>query len=179
MIKNRNKGGNSQNTKKITQLYHLKGYNTLNKIYLSYRGDTFIFKKNISSNVTNNISEEDSDDDHDNDKLFLNGDSDDDEENENVELKKKNSDKNSCDNKSTSTCLNNEIETKNIPTQIKKKSKYDSDKIIIYEDITELPSDICSSLLANEEIEQINTGVPDYDFGIYVNNIIHNKNKNK
>ncbi|CRG95611.1 conserved Plasmodium protein, unknown function [Plasmodium gallinaceum] len=169
-------------TEKITKLYNLKNYNSLNKIYLISCGNNFIFKNNKSFNSINNIQnenniKEDDSDNEDDDKLVLNADSDDNEGNESIEEKKINSDKNIYDNKSTSTNLNYNLEAKNIPTQYKKRSKYDSDKIIIYEDITELPRDICNLLLTDDEIEQINTGVPDCDFGNYVNNITHNKKK--
>ncbi|SBT72483.1 conserved Plasmodium protein, unknown function [Plasmodium malariae] len=179
---------NIKNAVKSTHilLYHLKGYNTAYKKYVCAYGKNFIVHKNQFSIYAKNksdecnTSEEHSDDD--NDKLFLN-DNESENDAEEEQEQKYSKTKRPCNNSENSDQINKHISDKqnfneqviNSPTEITKKSKYDSDVILIYEDLPHLSSDMLSPHLSEEEIEQVNSGIPDFPYDNYSNNIAYNK----
>lgn len=49
-------------------------------------------------------------------------------------------------------------ESDNKSAHLRKRHKYDPDTVVIYNDVIDLPPDICTPPLSEEEIEQVNSG---------------------
>lgn len=77
------------------------------------------------------------------------------------------------DRKANLSDRKNQIEqNSNQSSERKKKSIYDADHITIYDDILDLPDNLLSQPLTNEEIEHVNSGGADLNLGSYQNTIV-------
>ncbi|KEG03233.1 conserved Plasmodium protein, unknown function [Plasmodium vinckei vinckei] len=153
----------------------IRKYNSINNHFVNFKNNKLIvFERKKFSNYQNNqINEnkqnENSSDDE-NDKLILNDDSD-------------NDDDDVTEQKDESASYNSDkpdYEQINPPKLMRmKKSKYDSDVVIICEEGMELPEEMRHRMLSEEEIEQINLGIPNLELYRYSNNIVYSTKENK
>ncbi|GAW83125.1 hypothetical protein, conserved [Plasmodium gonderi] len=203
------KSYNAENSKILKQkgfcslILHLRGIRPVNKQWImkTYMNN-FITQQNTFSTYVS-LKEEENDEngcqsDGDNDMLVLN-DNDDDESDE-MEISEVKTSTNNCliDKSKMDECKNGEniydtnlvnklkihsqscSKGSNISnTHLRKKNKYYSDNIVIYDNIIDLPSDLCTCHISEEEIEQINLGGYDLSLGEYATTIVYSKRVNK
>ncbi|SBT78977.1 conserved Plasmodium protein, unknown function [Plasmodium ovale] len=140
--------------------------------------DFFTFRKRTISSYTNEETEgKDRSEDHtdeDSDKLFLNENSE--EEGNEVELVLEVEDKGTINNIEPGSTNGG---TLNAPVKTRKKSKYDSDVVIIYDDTEDFPGGMFTSHLSEEEIDQVNSGGSGFACDDYSSKIIYDMKKKK
>ncbi|CDU85187.1 conserved Plasmodium protein, unknown function [Plasmodium yoelii] len=156
----------------------VRKYNSVNSHFVNFKNNKLIIfdRKHFSNYKNNQINENEQNEnnsDDENDKLILNDNSDSDDND--IAEQNDGSINYNCDTVHTNKPDHEEINTSK-PMRIK-RSKYDSDVVIICEDEMELTERMGSQTLSEEEIEQINSGIPNLELDRYSNNIVYNTKK--
>ncbi|VWU52162.1 conserved protein, unknown function [Hepatocystis sp. ex Piliocolobus tephrosceles] len=160
-------------------LYQVEKYTTINKkCFNSYKNYSILYKNNFGTYNNENITiknENNDKDNNDEDDEKFNLDDSSDEEIESLkyhdEITQQNNDVNQTEKKYNNKEIQNNV------MKMKKKSKYDSDVVIIYDDISKLPNNMVTTYLSEEEIEEVNTGVSNLIGDDYHSMVVFNKKK--
>ncbi|CAD2107384.1 hypothetical protein YYG_00776 [Plasmodium vinckei petteri] len=173
---------NVKNVLKKVDLFtqFVRKYNSINNHFVKFKNNKLIvFERKKFSNYQNNqINENEQNEnssDDENDKLILNDNSDNDDD----DVTEQNDESASYDSETPHT-NKPDYEQINPPKLMRmKKSKYDSDVVIMCEEGMELIEEMGHRMLSEEEIEQINSGIPNLELDRYSNSIVYSTKKNK
>ncbi|CAA9990517.1 conserved Plasmodium protein, unknown function [Plasmodium knowlesi strain H] len=66
-------------------------------------------------------------------------------------------------------------QSNNETAHLRKRNKYDPDTVVMYNDVTELPPNMCTPLLSEEEIEQVNSGGGESSLEKYSCTVVYGK----
>ncbi|VTZ66677.1 conserved Plasmodium protein, unknown function [Plasmodium chabaudi chabaudi] len=158
----------------------VRKYNSINNHFINFKNNKLLVfdRKKFSNHQNNQINENEQNEnssDDENDKLILNDNSDNDDED--ITEQNDENTSNDCDTPHTNKPDHEQISPPN-PMRMK-KSKYDSDVVIMCEYGAELTEEMGHRTLSEEEIEQINSGIPNLELDRYSNNIIYSTKKNR
>ncbi|CAD2093782.1 conserved Plasmodium protein, unknown function [Plasmodium vinckei brucechwatti] len=173
---------NVKNVLKKVDLFtqFVRKYNSINNHFVNFKNNKLIvFERKKFSNYQNNqINENEQNEnssDDENDKLILNDNSDNDDDDATEQT-----DESPSYDSDTPHTNKPDYEQINPPKLMRmKKSKYDSNVVIMCEDGMELTEEMGHRTLSEEEIEQINSGIPNLELDRYSNNIVYSTKKNK
>ncbi|CAD2107475.1 conserved Plasmodium protein, unknown function [Plasmodium vinckei] len=173
---------NAKNVLKKADVFtqFVRKYNSINNHFVKFKNNKLIVfeRKNFSNYQNNQINENEQNEnssDDENDKLILNDNSDNDDD----DATEQNDESASYDSETPHT-NKPDYEQINPPKLMRmKKSKYDSDVVIMCEDGMELTEEMGYRMLSEEEIEQINSGIPNLELDRYSNSIVYSTKKNK